>query len=338
MKPQLQREIENEPEEITVIDSAPTKPPSLATVLPASACRCEHSAYIPDGERYCPHVECTPATGRGKALVLRRCEHGVYNPEGDARARYCTICTPVTIQGEISKRIETAVGPLTLVVEKRALGYDVNKYRKEINMGLKDARVLLRGFATSWRDSNDLKQTVDIEIAAATKRYKDGMNPALAYTIAKNQAGKFLTNQIKEQDVKVEDEFGEPILDEFGEEKRVARYEFLDDRRTAEDGFSETSRIEDKIVMAAQPPPTNPALDKLISDLDKLNRSLPSLWRLVDGWTPGSAKRIVGEVLLKDPYATVRDFPGVPKSTAARVLKVVKAEFKALPDGAVGQN
>ena len=329
--PQLQ---EVEPEEIRVI-SAP-KPPPLETVPPLILRRCEHSVYIPDADgRYCPI--CTPTeTGRGKVLVLRRCEHGVYDPHGDAR--YCTICTPVPIQGEVSKRIETAVGPLTLVVEKLVLGYDVNKYRKEINMGLKDARVLLRGFATSWRDSNDLKQTVDIEIAAATKRYKDGMNPALAYTIAKNQAGKFLTNQIKEQNVEVEDEFGEPILDEFGEEKRVARYEFLDDKRTAEDGFSDTSRIEDKIVMAAQPPPTNPTLDKLISDLDKLNRGLPSLWRLVDGWIPGSAKRIVGEVLFKDPYATVRDFPGVPKSTAARVLKVVKAEFKALLDEAVGQN
>jgi hypothetical protein len=193
--PQLQ-EVEKEPEEIIVIDSAPKSP--LETVPPASARRCEHSVYIPDGERYCPHVECTPVTGRGKALVLRRCEHGVYNPEEGSRARYCTICTPITIQGEVSKRIKTAVGPLTLVVEKRVLGYDVNKYRKEINMGLKDARVLLRGFATSWRDSNDLKQTVDIEIAAATERYEDGMNPALAYTIAKNQAGKFLTNQIKE--------------------------------------------------------------------------------------------------------------------------------------------
>jgi hypothetical protein len=299
MKPQLQRDVEKEPEEIIVIDSAPKSP--LKTVPPASARRCEHSVYIPDGDgRYCPAVGCTPVTGQGKALVLRRCEHGVYNPEKGARARYCTVCTPVTIQGEVSKRIKTTVGPLTLVVEKRALGYDVNKYRREINMGLKDARVLLRGrFATSWRDSNDLKQTVDIEIAAATKRYKDGMNPALAYTIAKNQAGKFLTNQIKEQNVEVEDEFGEPILDEFGEEKRVARYEFLDDKRTAEDGLSETSRIEGKIVMAAQPPPTNPTLDKLITDLDKLNRSLPSLWRLVDGWIPGSAKRIVGEVLLK---------------------------------------
>ncbi len=330
--PQLQ---EVEPEEISVI-SAP-KPPPVETIPPLVR-HCEHNVYVPDGDgRYCPHEGCTPVTGRGKALVLRRCEHGVYNPEEGSRARYCTICTPVTIQGEVSKRIKTAVGPLTLVVEKRVLGYDVNKYRKEINMGLKDARVLLRGFATSWRDSNDLKQTVDIEIAAATKRYEDGMNPALAYTIAKNQAGKFLTNQIKEQNVELEDEFGEPILDEFGEEKRVARYEFLDDKRMAEDGFSDTSRIEDKIVMAAQPPPTDPTLDKLISDLDKLNRGLPSLRRLVDGWKPGSAKRIVGEVFLAMPDATVRDFLGVPKSTAARVLQVVKAEFSAVLLGEVGQ-
>jgi hypothetical protein len=330
--PQLQ---EVEPEEISVI-SAP-KPPPLEMV-PPFARRCEHSVYVPDGDgRYCPHVECTPATGRGKALVLRRCEHGVYNPEEGSRARYCTICTPITIQGEVSKRINTAIGPLTLVVEKRVLGYDVNKYREEINTGLKYARLLLPEFATSWRDSNDLKQTVDIEIAAATKRYEDGMNPALAYTIAKNQAGKFLTNQIKEQNVEVEDEFGEPILDEFGEEKRVARFESFDAKGTDEDGEPrENSRIEEKIVMDALPPPTGPTLDKLISDFAKINR-FPLLQRLVDGWKPGSAKRIVGEVFLAMPDATVRDFLGVPKSTAARVLKVVKAEFSAVLLGEVGQ-
>ena len=87
--------------------------------------------------------------------------------------------------------------------------YNVDWFRKEINMGLKDARVLLRGFATIWRDSHDLKQTVDIEIWKAILRYRGGMNGAIAYTIAKNQAGKFLGRQIKEPTVPVTT----PVLD-----------------------------------------------------------------------------------------------------------------------------
>jgi hypothetical protein len=95
-----------------------------------------------------------------------------------------------------------------------AQGYDVDKYRKEINLGLKHARVLLRGYATSWRDSEDLKQDVDIEIWKATLHYKDRMTPELAYTIAKNQAGKFLKRQRDEQTVSITTADG-PVLDEF---------------------------------------------------------------------------------------------------------------------------
>ena len=99
-----------------------------------------------------------------------------------------------------------------------------------------------------------------------------------------------------------------------------------------EDGKpSQTSRIEEKIVTAALPPEVDdPRRDKLIRDL-------PPLWRLVNGWMPGSAKRVVGEVLLKYPDSTMRDFPGVPKSTACRVRRVVLDAFRAVQEGAVGQ-
>jgi hypothetical protein len=89
--------------------------------------------------------------------------------------------------------------------------------------------------------------------------------------------------------------------------------------------------------MRRQPPPTGPTLDKFISDFAKFNR-FPLLRALVDGWKPGSAKRIIGELFLALPDTTVREFPGVSKSNAARVLKVVKAEFSAVLEGDMGQD
>jgi hypothetical protein len=155
------------------------------------------------------------------------------------------------------------------------------------------------------------------------------MTPELAYTIAKNQAKKFLKQQRDEQSSAVTTPDG-PVLDEFGEPKRVHRFESLDEKSSNEDGEPrETSLVEEEIVMATLPPEVNPALDKL-------TRDLPLLQRLVAGWF--GAKRIVGEVLLKTPDATVRDFPSVPKTTASRMRQVVLAEFRrALQDG-VGQN
>jgi DNA-directed RNA polymerase specialized sigma24 family protein len=210
-----------------------------------------------------------------------------------------------------------------------AQSYSVDKYRKEINLALKHARVLLRGFAASWRDASDLKQIVDIEIWKAFLHYEDRMTPELAYTIAKNQAKKFLKQQRGEQSSAVVTPNG-PVLDEFGEPKRVNRFESFDERSSNEDGEPrETSRVEEEIVLAALPPEVDPALEKL-------TRDIPLLQRLVAGWF--GAKRIVGEVLLKTPDATVRDFPGVPKTTASRVRKVVLAEFRRALLGGVGQN
>jgi DNA-directed RNA polymerase specialized sigma24 family protein len=220
--------------------------------------------------------------------------------------------------------------PATHVAARRAVAqsYSVDKYRNEINLALKHTRVLLRGFATSWRDASDLKQIVDIEIWKAVLHYEDRMTPELAYTIAKNQAKKFLKQQRGEQSSVVTTPDG-PVLDEFGEPKRVNRFESLDDKGSNEDCEPrETSRVEEQIVLAALPPEVNPALDKL-------TRDLPLLQRLVAGWF--GAKRIVGEVLLKTPDATVRDFPGVPKTTASRVRKVVLAEFRRALQGNVGQ-
>jgi DNA-directed RNA polymerase specialized sigma24 family protein len=221
--------------------------------------------------------------------------------------------------------------PPNRVAARRAVlrRYNVDKYRNEINLALKHARILLKGFAASWRDASDLKQIVDIEIWKAVLHYEDRMTPELAYTIAKNQAKKFLKQQRGEQSSAVITPDG-PVLDEFGEPRRVNRFESFDEKRSSEDGEArETSRVEEEIVLAALPPEVNPALDKL-------TRDLPLLQRLVAGWF--GAKRIVGEVLLKTPDATVRDFPGVPKTTASRVRKVVLAEFRRTLQGDVGQS
>ena len=228
--------------------------------------------------------------------------------------------------------------------------YDLDRFRKEINLGLKYARVLLRGYPASWRDSNDLKQEVDIAIWKAVVHYKSEMNGAIAYTIAKNQDNKFLGRQVKEQKVAVTtpmlDEAGKsvgkttiPVLDEFGQQKRVWRQESFDVGKDAKNQDGEPrgmSYIEEKIAMDDLPPIITPPPDKLTEDREKHIRNLPRLRALVDGWY--GSKRIVGETLLKYPDATVREFPGVSKSNAGRVLKVVKAEFRTLLQEEVGQD
>lgn len=47
--------------------------------------------------------------------IMNRCEHSVYDPAKDQR--YCTVCNPPTVKGEIIKKIKTAVGVLTLVTD-----------------------------------------------------------------------------------------------------------------------------------------------------------------------------------------------------------------------------
>jgi hypothetical protein len=226
-------------------------------------------------------------------------------------------------------------------------GYNVNKYRKEINMGIKHAHSI-RGFSPAG-DRNDLKQCIDIEIWRATLKYLDGMNEKLAYTIAKFQTNKFLNKGWKDQTTAVIttelvlDKSGNPILkrngqpkrkrvpwkDEFGKERRVYNASFdaqFNPNSTDEDANMMSGAEREVVMSAPSPEPDDPRLDKLTS-------SLPLLRRLVAGWF--GAKRIVGEVLLKTPDATVRDFPGVPKSTACRVRSVVLAEFRALQESVV---
>lgn len=58
--------------------------------------------------------------------TIPRCQHSVYDPAGDQR--YCTVCSPVQIYGEVLKRIKTTVGRLTLVVEDCAAVIEWRKW------------------------------------------------------------------------------------------------------------------------------------------------------------------------------------------------------------------
>ena len=202
------------------------------------------------------------------------------------------------------------------------VGYDAEVYRKEINTGLRYTKRLLTDFADSWKGFDDLRQIVDIEIWKASRHYKERMNGALAYTIAKNQAGRFLKDQIEEQTIQLENSDGTCVLDEFGKPRRIPRHISLDDKETEEDGEPrETSLVEEKIVTRHSGEETRKAW------VGDIRRKIPLLEKLVSSWI--GAKKAVGEALLKDPESTVRDVPGVPKSTAARVRKTVLAEFRA---------
>jgi hypothetical protein len=197
-----------------------------------------------------------------------------------------------------------------------------------------------RGFVCTRRDRDLITQHINIAIWKAILSYKK-MNGALAYVIALNQANTFIDKEWKDQTMPVMtsvlalDESGKPILKRNGEPKRKrvpALDEFgkatrawpdsFDDKGVDKDGVNRMSRAERQVVMSAPPPEMDDPR------LDTLYLCLPALRRMVSGWH--GAKRIVGEVLLTTPDASVREFPGVPKSTASVVLKVVKAEFRAL--------
>lgn len=198
-------------------------------------------------------------------------------------------------------------------------GYDTEIFRKEINTGLRYSKSVLKDFPDSWKGFGDLRQIVDIEIWKATKHYKQEMNGAIAYTIAKNQAGRFLRNQINEQTVTLENLDGTPVLDEFGEPRKISRHISLDDRGFEEDGAArETSLVEETIATSGE--------EEKKAWMDDIRRKMPLLEKLVSGWF--GAKRTIGEALLENPEATVRDFPGVPKSTAHRIRQAVLKEFQ----------
>jgi hypothetical protein len=223
----------------------------------------------------------------------------------------------------------------------------VNRLYNELGVPYpEEIKKAIRRAYASWgrvcprRDRPLVTQHINIAVWKAILSYKT-MNGGLAYRIALNQAHTFIDKDWKSQTVPIMttapvlDESGEPILkrdgtpkrkrvptlDEFGKPTRAYPDSF-DDKGVNKDGFNRMSRAERQVVMSAPPPEMDDPR------LYTLYPCLPALRRMVSGWH--GAKRLVGEVLLTTPDASVREFPGVPKSTASVVLKVVKAEFRAL--------
>jgi len=213
--------------------------------------------------------------------------------------------------------------------------YDPEQFRKEIDMGLIYTKRVLRDFP-SYLTVEDLKQITELEVWVASQHYAEKMNGAIAYTIAKYQGKRFLKNQIEEQTIAVENPDGSVALDEFGKPMKIPRFLSFDDKGIEEDGSPrETSLAEESIVLKARPDARHNGqaliqIEEKKAWVDDIRSKIPVLEKLVSGWF--GTKRIVGDILLKNPEATVRDFPGVPKSTAARVRQAVLAEFRAVVD------
>jgi hypothetical protein len=183
--------------------------------------------------------------------------------------------------------------------------YNPDAYRAEITKALKTAKKSLTG-DEGRKDLRDLNQVVDIEIWKASRKYGDQMNESLAYTIAKNQAGQYLTERIEQQTVESTDAAGDAI--------HIPRFESMDQKPMDEDGNEMTTTAEIAVVNApAQGAEFSPV------QIDQL-QALVATWR--------GQKRLVGDAMLR-PGFNVRNVPGVPKSTAARVRQAVLKEFKA---------
>ena len=127
-------------------------------------------------------------------------------------------------------------------------GYDPHEDEDAINKAMKKAKdALLQstngvakfpvgdGDVVRWvavtegqRNWQDLRQLVELEVWIAKKKYGGKWSEALCYTIARNVADTYLGKVIRENYVNVEDADGNPVLDEFGELKRVPRFTRFD--------------------------------------------------------------------------------------------------------------
>lgn len=249
---------------------------------------------------------------------LRRCPHGMYDPHGDQRG--CTVCNPVPIPGNApTRKAKGSSGVVLVTVRDAKLPDPLEPFRGAIKKALAYTISSLYDMYGNMH-LDELAQIVNIEISKAIERYgAKRMNERLAYRIAKIHAARFI-NELKKQS----DEM--PTLS-------------LNDKRDDGEEVPETSVAEDLFNKSRQGDGTESSLsrnapgdlDQLIGDALEGIGGVPALRKLVRSWH--GVKRKIGEYLLKHPDATVRQFPGVPPSTAARVRSAVLVEFaKALRD------
>jgi hypothetical protein len=236
----------------------------------------------------------------------------MYDPNGDQQ--YCTVCNPVLVNlNTVKIKKGSNVALISQTITK--------PYRDEIRKALSYSRSLMRG-PEGKKNFRDLESIVDIEIWKASQRYADKMNEALAFTIAKNQANKFLAFLAEQPEtVSLDDK----KLDDNGEPQEATDAEkTISARRDPHSTESSLSRN------------TSSDLDVILGDrLEAIGGVTALKLQLVRAWF--GAKRRVGEYLLKHPDSAVRDIPGVPKSTAARLRPIILAEFRNAILGTQGQ-
>lgn len=279
-----------------------------------------------------------------------KCEHGCYLFDD-----YCNVCSIALIEPD----------------------YDRNKYRDAINKALKGAKINLRGTeqyrgvdrgpvkSTGYNENlqppdltketkegfRDLLILVDLEIWKAARKYGDQMNDALAYTIARNTAGRFQAELIDDQTIltdvawefmpttflqqaqalfqRVGDLDGllrlskddradsedralaRKIIIKYGE--RTPRYKSLDAPTKNEAGKDNELELPDPATVS-----TTPDLATLIAENRSVLEALVRTWR--------GAQRLVGEAVLNGK--TTREVRGVPQKTAQRVRKAVLEAFR----------
>jgi hypothetical protein len=306
----------------------------VGTPNPTFTCK-QHRDLIPKKKIYVDEMFCTR---HAKPLPCPRCEEETHRwmkfTEQSQRAHLMNQVLG-TAWNNVAKQAKVFPVPDIGNWPKIDSGYNTEAYRHEINTGLRYAKTVLLDFPNSWKGFDDLKQIVDIEVWLASRQYGTKMNGAIAYTIAKNQAGRFLTNQIKEQTITVENPDGSIVLDEFGKPVKIPRSLSFDHKGIEQDGKpKEISDVEETIGTRPDVRRNGQAFvqeeDERKAWMDDIRRKIPLLEKLVSSYF--GAKRAVGEALLENPEATVRDVPGVPRSTAARIRQAVLAEFRAIVD------
>lgn len=205
--------------------------------------------------------------------------------------------------------------------------YNPHEHEATISAAMKKAKTALRYASGAFfsaaaldegkRDWQDLRQLVDLEIWLAKKKYREKWNDALCFTIAKNTASAYLGERIKHDYVLIEDADGKPVLDEFGQQKRIPRFVRFDMTLTDENGdLSDVSAPEIEIAQKE----IQQALAAPDTDWSVIAEHLPGLREYAKNMKP--TQRAVAEAMLQ-PGFNVRGVPGVPKSTVARVRPVV---------------
>jgi hypothetical protein len=290
-----------------------------------------------------------------RARFGEKCDHGHL-----CATEYCNVCSirlidpnynPNTYQTQIARALKNA---------KRVFGgveRRVRHIRDEDGNPVFGSENLTEG----QKNFAEIEMLVDLEIWKACRAYGEEMNAALAYRVARNTAGRFISDLIDDQTIVVdiawefmtpeicqkaealvaevgldgllrlsrddradaeERKFAKQIINEYGE--RSPRFESLDAPNELASDMNDgetTSAVEYKF---RQQEEQNAGRAPISADLFDIHRD--SLAALVASWRGDLRK--VGEAVLAGTF-TVRGVPGVSKSTAGRSYQKVTAAFRS---------